>query len=285
MSQHVQGVLMMTVAAMLIPLGDGVAKLAHMTFDVPISFLAWSRFALGAVLLAPFAVAWRIRIGEISHPLIVVRGAVISATVFLILQGAARAPLADVYGAFFIAPLISFLIAVAVLGERPGWRRTGLVMVGFCGVLMVAKPGMSMSVGLLFALAAGLCYGTYLTASRALAAKHRTLAMLWAQMIVGGIVLVPVAIGPHFLAEPLYLVLVLVQAGTSVMANLLIILAYRKVEASRLAPLVYVQLVAATLYGVLLFGTYPDLYSAVGLILLLVSGLFALGVRDRVRLP
>ena len=131
-SEH-QGYGLMIVAAMLIPLGDAVAKYAHVNLDVPISFMAWSRFALGAVLLAPFALAQNVRLRELLPLPVILRGLAITITVFLILQGAARAPLADVFGAFFIAPLISFGLAVVLLGERPGQVRTALVAIGFVG--------------------------------------------------------------------------------------------------------------------------------------------------------
>ena len=55
-----QGYAMMVAAAMLIPLGDAVAKAAHEIYNVPISFLAWSRFALGAVLSNLLAVRWEL---------------------------------------------------------------------------------------------------------------------------------------------------------------------------------------------------------------------------------
>ena len=279
-SEH-QGYGLMIVAAMLIPLGDAVAKYAHVNLDVPISFMAWSRFALGAVLLAPFALAQNVRLRELLPLPVILRGLAITITVFLILQGAARAPLADVFGAFFIAPLISFGLAVVLLGERPGQVRTALVAIGFVGVLLIVKPGLSMSLGLVFALAAGIFYGMYLTANRAMSGSYRALALLWAQFIVGGIVIAPLGFTIDVPITVWFGFLVLVSAFTSAAANYLIVLAYRRVEASRLAPLVYVQLIGATLYGILVFSALPDPISLAGLILLLASGLAGLALRRK----
>ena len=271
----------MIAAAMLIPLGDAVAKLAHAQLGAPIAFMAWSRFALGAVLLAPFALARGTRLAELTRTAVILRGLAISATVYLILQGVARAPLANVYGAFFIAPLISFALAVLLLKERPGAARYALIGLGFLGVLLVAGPGSAMPPGLIFALAAGVFYGIYLTASRAMSGAHRAMAMLWAQLIIGGVVLAPFAFAGTLPSGALFGFYVLLSASSSVLANYLILLAYQKVQASRLAPLVYVQLIAATVYGAVVFRTIPDLAGLAGLGLLLASGLGAIALRQR----
>ena len=57
------------------------------------------------------------------------------------------------------------------------------------------------------------------------------------------------------------------------LGNLLLVMAYRLLDATLLAPLVYVQLVAATLFGVLVFSDFPDLWAMAGMLLLIGSGL------------
>lgn len=280
MSDILRGSLLMMCAAMLIPLGDAIAKWAHIAFDVPISFMAWSRFALGAVLIAPFALRRGVRPLEMLHWQVLLRGAMISATVWLILQAVSREPIANVYGAFFVAPLLSFALAVLLLRERPSLMRIGLVCVGFVGVLLVVRPGFGLSAGLVFALLSGVFYALFLTANRWLAGKHRGMAMLWAQLSVGAVVMAPFGMdmGASVWSSGL-LVCVFLSASTSAGANLMIVEAYRLVEATRLAPLVYVQLIAATLYGVLFFDTLPDAIALSGLGLLVASGFAALAMK------
>ena len=50
-------------------------------------------------------------------------------------------PLADSYALGFTAPLIMTLLAVPMLGERIRWRRALSTAVGFCGVLVMVRPG------------------------------------------------------------------------------------------------------------------------------------------------
>ena len=281
MNPILTGYLLMVAAACLIPLGDAVAKFAHETYDVPITFMAWSRFALGAVLIAPFALRRSVTLSELVVGSVLLRGVLISATVWFILQAVSREDIATAYGAFFIAPLVSFVMAVIFLRERPGALRVTLVCLGFLGVLLVVQPSFSISVGILLALFSGLCYGSFLTISRFLAGHHRPMAMLWAQLIVGGIVMAPFGtdLGETRIAAGLW-ICVMISAATSAGANLMMVEAYRRVQATRLAPLIYTQLIAATLYGILFFSTLPGLWALLGLGLLIISGFAALLISE-----
>jgi drug/metabolite transporter (DMT)-like permease len=53
----------------------------------------------------------------------------------------------------------------------------------------------------------------------------------------------------------------------------LLILAFKRVPASTLAPLNYFQLVLAVLFGELFFGQRPDLLSFMGIALIVLAGL------------
>jgi len=75
------------------------------------------------------------------------------------------------------------------------------------------------------------------------------------------------------------ILLLALSAGASMLGNLLLLRAYQSAQATVLAPLVYFQLIAATLFGVLVFDDIPDGYAFLGMALLIVSGVLSL--RDR----
>ena len=74
---------------------------------------------------------------------------------------------------------------------------------------------------------------------------------------------------------------VVASAAAPAIGNLLHTIATRMADASRLAPLVYVQLVSATIMGIVVFGDWPDGWSLAGLGLLLASGFGAFFVQRR----
>lgn len=276
---HAPAIWLMISGAALIPLGDTVAKFAAQTYGIEIAFMAWSRFAIAACLLAPFAMARGIGPRHILMPAVIARGIAISLTVWLILQAAIRVPIASVYGGFFIAPALSFAFAILFLRERPGRIRSALILFGLAGVMLIVRPGLDMQPGMLFALGSGVFYAAFLTANRSMSGRHLPLAMLWGQLVVGAIVLAPMGFDPGNVrwAAGAY-VAIIASALTSMSGNLLLLLAYTHAEASRLAPLVYTQLIAATLYGIAFFGAVPDAWTLAGLALLIASGFAALAI-------
>jgi drug/metabolite transporter (DMT)-like permease len=70
------------------------------------------------------------------------------------------------FAAFFIGPLLYFALSAWQLKEKITWVQAALLLLGFCGVLLVVKPGFEYSPGLEFAVLGGCSYGSFLTASK-----------------------------------------------------------------------------------------------------------------------
>ena len=64
----------------------------------------------------------------------------------------------------------------------------------------------------------------------------------------------------------------------------LVISAYLLAPASLLTPFTYLQMIWATLYGFALFGQLPDRWSALGMAIIVASGLW-LALQERWRAP
>jgi drug/metabolite transporter (DMT)-like permease len=270
----------------LIPLGDSAGKALTAGLGVGAGFVAWSRFALAAVLLFALMAAPGLRAEGLRLLLdwrIWLRAGLIAACVWSILTAAATESLAIVFGAFFVGPILSAALAVLLLGERMSRAQAAFLVLGFLGVLVVVRPGWNMGAGTGFALLAGMFYGGFLTASRWLAARARPLALLFSQFAIGALLLAPAGLAQLPPPEWPLLALTLGSAISSLTGNLFLILAYRRADAARLAPLVYVQLVAATGFGIVFFGDWPDMWVLTGTALLILSGLAGFLLAPRAR--
>ena len=242
--------------------------------------IAWTRFVLALVLLAPVLGPVRANLRGSLRPLLALRGATIALAISSILTALRTEPLADVYGAFFIGPVVAYVLACVLLGERTTPVRSGLMGLGFAGVLLVVQPGLDFHFGIIFAVIAGCCYGTYLVLTRRLAGQHPAGTLLFSQLLWGSVVLaVPGAAHLDSLARvPVGPVagLVLVSALGSAAGNWLIVRISRVVPGTLVAPLVYLQLVSATAMGWIVFGSWPDAVALAGLAVITVSGLGSL---------
>jgi len=263
----------MLVGMTLIPSGDTAGKLLADLHGVSPWFVGWSRFLLGALLVVPFAGSLAQMPGLLRDWRIWLRGALVAGTIASILTALSTAPLALTFAAFFTGPLLSFVLSAVLLRERVTWLRGVLLAIGFVGVLIVVRPGPEMAPGLGWALLAGVLYGGFLTASRWLHNRARAQELLLSQLLVGAVLMTP--LGLLHLPAPSAGVagLVVASAVASLLGNLCLILAYRRADAARMAPLVYFQLVAATGLGVIVFGDWPDAQTLIGLGILIAAGL------------
>lgn len=261
------------VAAMtLIVIGDAAATLLTGA-GFPQTFVAWTRFALAAVLLLPLA---GIRQSELTHFLdwrLYLRAALIVGGIVCILTALKTEPLANVFGGFFVGPVVSYFLSAALLGERITPLRTALLMASFGGVLLVVKPGFGMTAGMGFAILAGCLHGAYLVATRWLAAGFRALFLLLSQLIIGAVLLSPFALADRPDITWPFFGLILVSALGSACGNLLLVLVNRTTPAGVVAPLIYSQLLSAMIVGWTVFGDWPDRLSFVGLVIIMAGGI------------
>jgi len=281
MTQSLIRALPLMIAAMfLVPLGDSAGRLLGAFHGVNPLFTAWSRFALGFLVLAPFAFSlsalqllkdWRIWL----------RAVFLICGITSILMALRTEPLANVFGVFFVGPILSYFLSAIFLREPITLMRTALLLAGFFGVVMVVDPRFGLTPGIGFALLAGCFYGAYLTASRWLTEMGRPRELLITQLLIGAVALMPVGIRhwPEMSGEiALYTG---VSALGSAFGNLLLIGALGMAPASRLAPFVYIQLIAATMFGYLIFSEIPQNRALLGLAVILTSGLATLFLRER----
>ena len=272
-----RAILIMFVAMSMIPAGDSAGKLLSGTYGVAPVFVAWSRFALGALLVLPFInpnafgllLDWRVWL----------RAAVLSCGITSIQTALQTAEIATVFAAFFVGPMFSYLLAIIFLREPVTPLRSLLIVLGFLGVLLVVRPGVGGEPGVLWAMAAGLFYGAFLTMSRWLSGIGTPIALTFTQLILSAFFLLP--FGITYVPEITLPIagLTLVSALGSMLGNLLLLYAYRITPATRLAPLVYFQLIAAVILGWAIFNDLPDAYTWAGLAVIIGAGLTSAKLR------
>jgi len=275
-------VLAMVVPAMFcIVAGDTAGKALTHAGAHPF-FVAWARFAMAAIVLLPLSGLSRAELPQLADWRILLRGALVVGGIASILTALSSEPIADVFGAFFIGPIISYTLAALLLKERVTPARSLLLALGFIGVLLVVKPGFGAGMGMGFALLAGVFYGSFLTATRWLAGGFRPRFLLISQLLVGSVLLAPLAfaMGAPAMTPWIWMLLAFSAAG-SAMGNFLLAMANRTAPASVIAPLVYTQLIAATILGYVAFGDWPDPLSLIGLAIILTSGLLSLRLAHR----
>ncbi|WP_232825445.1 DMT family transporter [Albibacillus kandeliae] len=267
----------MFIAMSMIPAGDLAGKLLTGSYGASPVFVAWSRFLIGMAILLPFVRFSAFRL--LADWRLWLRALLITCGILSIQTALRTEPLANVFAAFFVGPIVSFTLSAVLLREPAGLWRSLLMLLGFCGVLLVVRPGIGGSGGLIWAALAGSFYGAYLTASRWVAKVGSPLEITFTQLVMSALILAP--LGLASLPAPSWPVagLAATSAAFSMAGNLLLLWAYSRTVSTRLAPLVYFQLIAATGLGWAVFGDFPDPITIAGLVLIIGAGLVSASLR------
>ena len=275
---------LMVLSMTLIVGGDAAAKVLSGA-DFSPYFVAWTRFALAALILVPFSGLSRAELPLLLDKRVLLRGLLIAVAICSILTALKTEPLANVFGGFFIGPVVSYFLSALVLKETITWQRTVLLALSFMGVLLVVKPGFGMTPGMGFAILAGSLHGSFLVVTRSVAQDYRAKFLLASQLIIGTIVLSPFSLLETPEMDMNIVGLIFISALGSAFGNLLLLVVNQKTPASVVAPLVYSQLLSAMVIGYLVFSEWPDGLSFLGLGIIMVSGVFSfwLAIRHTAR--
>lgn len=277
----VSGLLLMTAAAVLLPVMDGLAK--YLSSNYPLIQVVWARYFFHLITMLPLLL-WRNGPRSLwpRRPAVqLLRGVLLLSATALFFSAIARMELATALALFFVSPLVVTLFAPLLLGESVGWRRWLAVLAGMVGVWIVMRPGSGVfQLAGLLAVGAGTMHGLYLLTTRKLSGSAPPLVALAYTAIVGALVMslivIPVWVTPTGVDMLLMVLMGLLAAG----GHLLVIRAFDFAPASLLAPAAYFEIVAATLVGLLAFGELPDGWTWVGVAVIVASGLF-ISVREK----
>ena len=176
----------------------------------------------------------------------------------------------------FLAPLMVALLAGPILGEWVGWRRMIAIVVGFCGILIIVRPGyQEFSIGMVYAFICVLGYTGFTLLTRYVANRDPPDVTLFYSLLVGTFVAAPFAIADWvWPADRLTLVLMLSIGLWGAIGHYLFIVAYQLAPASTIAPFIYLQLLSITGFGYFVFGDLPDIWTLAGASVVIASGIY-----------
>lgn len=273
----------MVVLAMFCIVGGDAAGTLLTGASFSAVFVAWARFAMGALLLVGFAGLQPGEFRKILDWRLALRALLIVCGITAILTALKTEPMANVFAGFFVGPVVSYFLSALLLGERITLLRTSLLLISFIGVLLVVRPGFGMTAGMGFAVLAGCFHGSYLVATRWLAGSYRPRFLLLSQLVIGAVILAPVAIGPLPEMNGYFLLLIVLSALGSAVGNLLLVVVNRTTPAGVVAPLIYSQLLAAMIIGLLVFGQWPDGLALISLGIIMMAGVSSVVLAGRGR--
>jgi drug/metabolite transporter (DMT)-like permease len=186
-------------------------------------------------------------------------------------------PLAVVVSLSYAAPLFITILSIFLLGEKVGIFRWIAVLIGFVGVLVISEPGFN-EVNYLYILPIIFCIGmafVTITIRKLSTSEPVWLISIFFTLTITFVSLFTIPFGwvlPNF-KDFILLALIGVTGGG---ANLLLTQSYKLSEVSLVAPLKYLSLIFAILFGYLIWDEIPSYKNLVGAALVITASLIIL---------
>ena len=278
------GVVLMLAFCIVIPVSDGIAKLA--TDSLPVLQIVAMRFVLGSLLILPviWATGRSLRLPPGTLGPAVARTACHVAAFVALLAALVHLPLAETMAIVFVQPFLMLLLGWALMNETVGPRRLAACVGGFAGTLMVIQPSFAQAGWVVvLPLFTAVGFTGFMLFTRRIAKACDPLSL----QAVSGLLALPMLL-PFLVLGPLVglpdlapvwpdgrgWALMWAIAGFATVAHLLMTLALRLAPAATLAPIQYMELPVTVVVGWWMFRDFPDGLALSGIAVICAAGLY-----------
>jgi drug/metabolite transporter (DMT)-like permease len=250
----------------------------YLVRDHSLLLVVWARYAGQMLFVTPFA--WHRAGPSFWHTrrltLHLVRSLMLVLATLGFFGGLRYLPLAEASAITFLAPIFIVALSWPLLREHaPAARRVASVA-GFAGILVLLRPGSAvMHPAVLLLVGAALANALYQLLTRKLLDERPNTTLFYSATV--GTVVLSLALALTLerpavdgAALPLFLLMGLL-AG---LGHWCLTHAYMHAPASLLTPFTYLQILWATTLGIVIFDQHPDGVSAIGMSIIVASGLW-----------
>lgn len=288
-------------AVMAVLAGVGVASIQDAVMkSFSGTYPAYEAVVLRGVAAAVVLAVWLWRSGQWRHlrtphlGLVLLRALIMCSAYFSYIMALAVLPMANSVSIYFTMPFFVAALAGYFLGETVRAHRWFAIIIGFSGVLIMLRPQHGgIEPAALFAFYAAFGYAVSQMMGRHLSrmvhpavianwqnALYTVVALVMALMVAGlgspetdnrSLAFLTRAWVTPTAIDLALMLFIGVLAGLGIM---FFITAYRSAEASFVAPFEYSGMIWALLFGVTVFGDYPDARMLMGAALIIGAGLF-----------
>ena len=243
----------------------------------------WARYTVQAILVTVLILPKINIYGKTKYPkLQFLRSVALMMATTLFFFAFSKLGLAEASAIFNISPVLITLGAFLFLREQIGPRRVIGIFVSLLGALIIIRPGSGVfTIYALLPLGAAIFYSTYSLVTRFVGADESPWTSLFYSAIFGAICY-SIYIVFHWnpmSSNALLLTIIIGLFGTA--GHICLIRALTLGEASLVAPFIYTNLLFTTIWGLVLFGNFPDFWTICGALIIVAAGVYV-WTRDRV---
>ena len=273
------GIFLMVITTIVFASQDGLSKYLATEYNVymvvMIRYWFFAAFVMTISSRKPGGVK---RVAKTKKPLLqIFRSLILVAEMCVTILAFTLLGLAETHAIFASYPLIIAMLSGPILGEHVGWRRWLAICVGFFGILIILNPGNGIfSPYALVPLAGAILFALYGLLTRYAGQYDNSSTSFFWTGIIGCIAMT--AIGLNFW-DPVSQAdwsIMLILSASGMLGHFLLIKCYEVAEASAVQPFAYLQLIWASIIGIIIFGEQITTNVFIGACIIVGAGLFTL---------
>ncbi|HYA38643.1 MAG TPA: DMT family transporter [Candidatus Methylomirabilis sp.] len=263
------------------------AMIKYIAAHLPNEMVVFFRSAMGLVALLPWI--WRRGFGQLRTKRLhghLTRGLAGLAAMYCYFYAIAHMPLAEATLLNYSTPLFVPFIAWLALKEKISHRLWAAIGLGFLGILLILKPGLSLFTPVsLIGVSAGVFAALAMTSIRELTRSEPTLRIVFYFSAVGTVVSAMPLAWSWQAPEPGLWMLLVGMGIVGSLGQLLLTRAYSYAPAAHVGPFSYSTVVFAAGVGWLFWGEVPDALSFVGAVLVCLAGILTIRIAGKRAIP
>ena len=264
LSGNLRGVLLMLIATICFSLMHALIR--HMSTELHPFELAFFRNLFGLLVVMPWFVRYGLRPLKTKRlGLHGLRAGINVMAMLMFFYALSVTPLADVAALSFTAPIFATVLAIVVLKEVVGRRRWAAILFGFCGTLVLLRPGFEMvSQGQILVVVSALFWACALIVIKILGRTESSVTITtYLILLMAPLSAIPAAmVWRTPTVDQLSVMALMGVLGT--FGQLLMTQALKEGDTNVVMPLDFLKMIWAVLLGFFIFGEVPGIFTWLG---------------------
>ena len=273
------GILLMIITTIVFASQDGLSKYLATEYNVyMVVMIRYWFFAAFVISMSSRRTGGIKRVAKTKSPILqIFRSVILVAEMCITILAFTLLGLAETHAIFASYPLIIAMLSGPILDEYVGWRRWLAICVGFIGILIILNPGNGIfSPYALVPLAGAILFALYGLLTRYVGQYDNSSTSFFWTGVVGSIAMTVVGLNFWDPVSKSDWSIMLLLSASGVVGHYLLIKCYEVAEASAVQPFAYLQLIWASMIGIIIFGEQITTNVLIGACIIVGAGLFTL---------
>lgn len=271
---------MMVITAVLFGFMALFVRLASAT--VPVGMIVCTRYVLSTVIMTAITLTGVAKVRPVNYRLLVCRSFSASFGAVFYFFAVASITMSEAVILKYTFPLFAVTFSALLFGEKTNRRVVFLLVWSFAGVVVMVNPGaFTLKIGYVWGMLNALSAGAAVAFVRRLRETDDSWTIMFFTSIAGLIVSLPLLLQGMVVPVGFDAVYLVLAGSLGIAAQFSLVYGMRYIKTGSASVIMMIEVVVASLLGIVFLGHIPSLYQVIGGCMILIGGAFLMTAQGR----